>query len=182
MKFEKCDIEGLLIITPDVFEDNRGFFMETWNLRKFKEFGITETFVQQNHAGSVKGVIRGLHYQLDKPQGKLVRACLGKVFDVAVDIRKSSPTFGRWHGQILSQENKLMMWIPQGFAHGYLALSDRAEIQYSCTELYSPGDDHSISWKDPEIGIKWPLPNEVEPVLSSKDAVAGSFSDAEVFP
>jgi dTDP-4-dehydrorhamnose 3,5-epimerase len=181
VKFEKCEIDGLLVITPDVFEDKRGFFMETWNIRKFREFGVADTFVQQNHAGSKLGVIRGLHYQLKYPQGKLVRTLRGKVFDVAVDIRKSSPTFGKWHGQILSAENKRMMWIPQGFAHGYLALSERAEIQYSCTELYCPGDDHSISWQDPEIGIEWPLLKGIDPVLSAKDSVAISLADAEVF-
>jgi dTDP-4-dehydrorhamnose 3,5-epimerase len=181
MKFFRCEIEGLVVVVPAVFKDDRGYFMEAWNFEEFKNNGLPEMFLQQNQAGSKLGVIRGLHYQLHQPQGKLVRVSRGKIFDVAVDIRQNSSTFGKWHGQILSEEKREMIWIPPGFAHGYLALSDWAEIQYGCTALYCSGDDHSILWNDPEIGIDWPVPPGVQPVLSEKDRNAVALAQAEVF-
>ena len=179
-EFIKTEIPEVIIVKPKVFGDERGFFMETYKKSDFKKAGIDTDFVQDNHSKSVKGVLRGLHYQLEpKAQGKLVRCIRGKIFDVAVDIRKGSPTFGKWIGLELSEENKLMLWIPEGFAHGFLTLSEEAEIVYKVSGAeYSPEHDRGIRWNDPDIGIKWPL--EGEPILSEKDRIAPLLKDAEV--
>jgi len=174
-------IPDVLIFEPKVFGDSRGFFLESYNQRAFQEAtGWAPAFVQDNHSGSAKGVLRGLHYQIRQPQGKLVRVTAGEVFDVAVDIRKSSTTFGRWVGANLSAENKLQMWIPPGFAHGFLVLSEFAEFVYKTTDFYAPEHDRCICWDDPAIGIEWPL--EGEPVLSSKDQQGVSLQQAQLFP
>lgn len=149
-------ISGLYIIEPKVFGDERGYFMETYNEKDMEEAGLTMKFVQDNQSSSTKGVLRGLHYQIKHPQGKLVRVIRGTVFDVAVDIREGSETYGRWYGLVLSEENKKQFYVPEGFAHGYFVLSDTAEFCYKCTEFYHPGDDGGIAWNDPNIGIKWP--------------------------
>lgn len=156
IKVSKCEIEGLLTIDPAVFYDSRGFFMETYNLNDMAEAGIDCVFVQDNQSRSVKGVLRGLHYQINFPQAKLVRVVRGEVFDVAVDIRPGSATYGKWHGDILSEENHRQLFIPEGFAHGFLVLSDVAELSYKCTDFYHPGDEAGIAWNDPQIAIVWP--------------------------
>jgi len=173
-------LPGVRLITPRVFGDDRGFFLESWNARAFAEAGIDATFVQDNHSRSGKGVLRGLHYQLGSPQGKLVRVTRGAVFDVAVDIRRSSPHFGRWVGYELSEANKAMLWIPPGFAHGFVVLSDSADFLYKCTTLYDAAGDRGIAWNDPAIAIDWPL-GDATPQLSAKDAGAPRLADAEVF-
>jgi dTDP-4-dehydrorhamnose 3,5-epimerase len=167
--FIRTDIEGLYIIEPTVFGDERGYFMETYNLKEFQEAGLDMVFVQDNQSKSRKGVLRGLHFQYKHPQGKLVRVTRGEVFDVAVDLRKNSKTFGKWYGVLLSEENKRQFYIPEGFAHGFLVLSDEAELVYKCTEYYHPEDEGGIIWNDPEIGIKWPLEKITEVILSEKD-------------
>ena len=169
MQFKETSLPGVLIVEPQVFGDDRGFFMETYHEAKFREGGIPQTFVQDNHSRSSRGVLRGLHYQVPKAQGKLVRVIRGSVFDVAVDIRKDSPHFGKWFGLELSEENKLQLWVPAGFAHGFAVLSDLADVTYKCTELYDAKGDRSILWNDPDIGIEWPVD---APLLSAKDAVA----------
>ncbi|WP_163329001.1 dTDP-4-dehydrorhamnose 3,5-epimerase [Desulfurobacterium thermolithotrophum] len=179
-EFIRTEIPEVIIVEPKVFGDERGFFMETYKKSDFVKVGIDTDFVQDNHSKSIKGVLRGLHYQLEpKAQGKLVRCVKGKIFDVAVDIRKESPTFGKWVGMELSEENKLMLWIPKGFAHGFLTLSEEAEIIYKVSGgEYSPEHDRSIRWNDPDIGIKWPL--DGEPILSEKDRMAPFLKDAEM--
>jgi dTDP-4-dehydrorhamnose 3,5-epimerase len=174
-------LSGLLLIEPPSFPDDRGFFFESWNARLFTEAtGVEAGFVQDNHSGSKGGVLRGLHYQLPpQPQGKLVRVVTGGVFDVAVDIRQSSPTFGRWFGAELTADNRRQLWVPPGFAHGFLVSSDWAELIYKTTDYYSPGLDRSIRWDDPDIGIDWPI--DGKPILSDKDATAPLLRDAEVF-
>ena len=169
-KFIKTEIEGLVVIEPTVYGDERGFFMESYNMREFAQNGIGRQFVQDNHSKSSRGVLRGLHFQKEHPQAKLVRVIAGSVFDVAVDCRKDSPTYGQWHGIELSQENKRQFYIPEGFAHGFLVLSDVAEFTYKCTEFYHPEDECGIIWNDPQIGIKWPLEGIENIQLSSKDA------------
>lgn len=164
-----CEIEGLAIIQPTVHGDDRGYFMETYNQKDMQDAGLAMTFVQDNQSMSVKGVLRGLHYQINHPQGKLVRVIFGQVFDVAVDLRKNSPTFGAWHGEILSAENKKQFYIPEGFAHGFYVLSDTAEFAYKCTDFYHPGDEGGLRWNDPTIGINWPLLPGATPILSGKD-------------
>ncbi len=176
----ETDLPGVLILEPKVFGDARGFFQETWNARVFAEIGIDAQFVQDNHSRSAKGILRGLHYQVQDPQGKLVRVTSGRVFDVAVDIRRSSPHFGRWTGVELSGENKRMFWVPPGFAHGFVALEDETDFLYKCTALYAPQWDRSIAWNDPDIAIDWPLEG-LAPLLSAKDAAAVALKDAEVF-
>ena len=174
-------IPDVLIFEPKVFGDSRGFFLESYNQRAFQEAtGWAPAFVQDNHSGSAKGVLRGLHYQIRQPQGKLVRVTAGEVFDVAVDMRKSSPTFGHWVGANLSAENKSQMWIPPGFAHGFLVLSEFAEFLYKTTDFYAPEHERCIRWDDPAIGIEWPL--EAEPVLSRKDRQGVSLQQAQLFP
>jgi len=168
MNVIKSSIPDVLIIEPKVFGDSRGFFYESFNQKAFnKATGLNVSFVQDNHSRSVKGVLRGLHYQIQQPQGKLLRVTRGAVFDVAVDLRKSSPTFGLWTGTELSEENYRQMWVPAGFAHGFLALSDRADVLYKTTDYYAPEYERSILWNDPEIGIVWPV--ETEPLISEKD-------------
>ena len=170
-----CDIPGLLILEPKVFGDARGFFLETWNQFRYREAGVGEDFVQDNLSFSRRGILRGLHFQNPKPQGKLLQVLQGEVFDVAVDIRRSSPTFGKWHGLVLSGENKRQFYIPVGFAHGFVVLSETALFHYKCTEFYSPKDEMAIRWDDPDIGIAWPLK---EPLLSERDAKGLCLRDA----
>lgn len=181
MKATPLDIPQVILLEPRVFGDERGFFFESFNQRLFDEaVGRPVTFVQDNHSKSARGVLRGLHYQLPpNAQGKLVRVVQGEVFDVAVDIRKSSPTFGQWVGATLSAENKRQLWIPEGFAHGFITLSDTAEFLYKTTNFYAPESEGAIIWNDPKIGIQWPT--GLEPKLSGKDGAAAAFQDAEVF-
>ena len=178
---ETCDIEGLKIITPTVFGDERGYFMETYNYNDYKAAGLDMEFVQDNQSMSVKGVLRGLHYQKQYPQGKLVRAVRGTVFDVAVDLRTGSETYGKWFGVVLSAENKKQFYIPEGFAHGFLVLSDEAEFAYKCTDFYHPGDEGGMAWNDPEIGVEWPIEEGMELIISEKDQKWGGFRDAFKF-
>ena len=156
MKIIPTAIPDVLLIEPDVFGDNRGFFMETWHRQKYAEAGLDVNFVQDNHSRSAKGVLRGLHYQLEQPQGKLVRVVTGVVFDVAVDVRKGSPTFGQWVGAELSDENQHQLYVPPGFAHGFSVLSESADFLYKCTDFYAPQNEHGILWNDPDINIQWP--------------------------
>jgi len=167
-------LPGVLLVEPVVHRDSRGFFLETYHQQRYREAGIAGTFVQDNHSRSVRGTLRGLHFQLRRPQGKLVRALAGEMFDVAVDIRRGSPTFGRWFGARLSAENFLQIYVPPGFAHGFCVTSEVGEVEYKCTELYDPEDELGIAWNDPEIGIEWPLP---EPLLSAKDKAAPRLSE-----
>lgn len=176
MNFITTPLPGVILIEPKVFADPRGFFMETYHLERFREHGIAETFVQDNHSRSARGVLRGLHYQEPNPQGKLVRCTRGALFDVAVDIRKGSPHFGKWVGYELSEENKRMLWVPPGFAHGFCVVSETADLVYKCTAPYEPSGDRGIAWNDPDIGITWPL--DGEPTLSAKDAKAPRLRDA----
>jgi dTDP-4-dehydrorhamnose 3,5-epimerase len=180
MNIIKTEIPDVLIIEPKVFGDARGFFYESFNARAFAETtGLQVTFVQDNHSRSAKNVLRGLHYQIKQPQGKLVRVVAGEVFDVAVDLRKSSPTFGQWTGALLSAENKLMLWVPEGFAHGFLVISDSADFLYKTTDYYAPAHERCIAWNDEQIGVQWPLTGP--PTLAAKDAAGKRLSDAEVF-
>lgn len=164
-----CDIEGLYVIEPTVFEDERGYFVETYNQNDMKEAGLDMVFVQDNQSMSTRGVLRGLHFQKQFPQGKLVRVVRGKVFDVAVDLRSDSKTYGKWFGVELSAENMKQFYIPEGFAHGFLVLSDEAEFCYKCTDFYHPGDEGGLTWNDPEIGVEWPLEEGVDLIISEKD-------------
>jgi len=166
VKINQLAIPGVFVIEPKCFEDNRGYFMETYHQQKYQKAGIDQAFVQDNHSHSSQGVLRGLHYQLKNPQGKLIYAVTGTIFDVAVDIRKGSPTFGQWTGAELSAENKRQIYVPQGFAHGFVGWSESADIIYKCTDLYTPGDEYGVLWSDPEIGIDWPVEH---PILSQKD-------------
>jgi len=181
MKIIKTDIPDVLIIEPKVFTDDRGFFMETYQKRMFSEAGLPTEFVQDNHSGSRQGILRGLHYQLKHSQGKLVRVVVGEVFDVAVDLRKSSPTFGQWTGATLSAENRRGLWVPPGFGHGYYVLSEWAEFVYKVTDFYAPDWERTILWNDPQIGIQWPLVNGQMPVISAKDAAGKALSQADIF-
>ena len=181
MKVIPTEIPDVLIIEPQVYGDDRGFFLESFNQRDFREkTGVNTTFVQDNHSMSLKNVLRGLHYQIPNPQGKLVRVVNGSVFDVAVDARQSSPTFGQWVGCVLSAENKRIFWVPEGFAHGFLVLSDRAEFLYKTTNYYYPQYEKTILWNDADLGIDWPL--EIPPILSPKDQAGQPFKSVEVFP
>ena len=182
MEFVRTDIPEVVLIRPQVFGDARGYFLETWQSSRFAAAGIDAAFVQDNHSHSARGVLRGLHYQIRQPQGKLVRVVTGSVFDVAVDVRRSSPTFGRWVGYELSDQNHHMMWVPPGFAHGYLVLSESADFLYRCTDFYAPASERAIRWDDPDLGVRWPLPGGAAPVLSAKDIAAPPFRDAEYFP
>ena len=181
MKFLGTGLPGVIKIEPAVHSDDRGFFMETWQARRFSDAGISEDFVQDNFRHSSKGTLRGLHYQIEQAQGKLVRVVQGEVYDVAVDLRKSSPQYGRWSGEVLSAENKHQLWVPPGFGHGFLVLSASAEFEYKCTDYYAPEFERSIRWDDPDIGIEWPLVDGLEPTLSSKDADAPFLKDAETY-
>ncbi|HEX7972946.1 MAG TPA: dTDP-4-dehydrorhamnose 3,5-epimerase [Anaerolineales bacterium] len=181
MKFLPSAIPDILIIEPQVFGDERGFFLETYQARQFAEAGITADFVQDNHSGSRQGILRGLHYQVRQVQGKLVRVIAGEIFDVAVDIRRSSPTFGRWEGVCLSAQNKLQVWVPPGFAHGFYVLSEWAEVVYKATDFYAPQAERTLLWNDPALGIDWPLLDGQLPLLSAKDAQGMPLSQAELF-
>ncbi|MGL6546317.1 dTDP-4-dehydrorhamnose 3,5-epimerase [Aeromonas veronii] len=180
MKVRDTNIPDVKIIEPTVYGDERGFFMETWNQKKFEEFvtGSRTNFVQDNHSKSKKGILRGLHYQTKHTQGKLVRVVAGEVFDVAVDIRKGSPTYGQWVGEYLSVKNKKQLWIPEGFAHGFYVISDEAEFVYKCTDFYCPEFERTIIWNDEDLNISWPL--SIEPILSTKDKSGVMLKFAEV--
>ncbi len=181
MKALATAIPEVVLIEPQVFGDARGFFFESWNRRAFAQAaGRDWEFVQDNHSASARGVLRGLHYQVRQPQGKLVRVVAGEVYDVAVDLRRASPTFGRWVGERLSAENHRMLWVPPGFAHGFLVLSDRAEFLYKATDYYAPQHERTLLWNDPALGIAWPL--EGEPLLKPKDAAGAPLAQAETFP
>jgi dTDP-4-dehydrorhamnose 3,5-epimerase len=173
-------LKDVVILEPEVFGDERGFFLEAYNEATFGKLGLPTRFMQDNHSGSRKGVLRGLHYQLLQPQGKLVRALRGEIFDVAVDLRQGSVQFGQWFGLVLSAENKRQLWIPPGFGHGFLVLSDFAEVSYKATELYAPAHERSILWNDPAIGIAWPL--DGAPTLSAKDEAGVLLANAETYP
>lgn len=179
MNVIRAAIPDVLIIEPKVYGDQRGLFFESYNRRALQAHGIAEEFVQDNHSRSAKNVLRGLHYQIRQPQGKLVRVIAGEVFDVAVDIRRSSPTFGKWVGEILSAGNKRMMWIPQGFAHGFLTLSEAAEFLYKATDYWAPEHERAIIWNDPDLAIAWPISGA--PTLAAKDAAAQRLAAAELF-
>lgn len=172
-----CDIDGLKVIEPKVFGDDRGYFVETYNYNDFKEAGIDCKFVQDNQSGSKRGVLRGLHFQKSFPQDKLVRVISGEVFDVAVDLREGSKTYGKWFGVILSAENKKQFFIPKNFAHGFLVLSDYAEFAYKCTDFYHPNDEGGLSYDDPKIGVKWPIPEGMELIMSDKDKKWGGIEE-----
>ncbi|EKM95232.1 dTDP-4-dehydrorhamnose 3,5-epimerase [Pseudomonas sp. JL972] len=181
MKIIETSIPDVLIIEPKVFGDERGFFYESFNAAAFEAAtGLKRQFVQDNHSKSQRGVLRGLHYQIQQPQGKLVRVVAGEVFDVAVDLRRSSPSFGRWTGVLLNAENKRQLWIPEGFAHGFVVLSETAEFLYKTTDYYAPEHERSLLWNDPELGIDWPL--DTPPQLSAKDQAGKLLRDAELFP
>ena len=182
MQFLPTEIKDVVVVEPEIFGDQRGFFMETWHARKFAEAGICADFVQDNHSRSRQGILRGLHYQTQQPQGKLVRVVQGEVFDVAVDLRSSSLTFGRWVGFILSESNRKMLWIPPGFAHGFYVLSPTAELVYKCTDFYAPAFERTLIWNDTDVKISWPLLGGAAPELSEKDAAGVTFKNAECYP
>src|ERR1700732_1201117 len=182
MKFTKTPIADVVLVEPQVFGDARGFFMETWQEEKFKAAGIDAAYVQDNHSRSSQWTLRGLHLQVQHTQGKLVRVSLGSVFDVVVDLRRTSPSFGAWWGVELSAENHRMLWVPRGLAHGILVTSESADFLYKCTDLYSPSHERTLAWDDPTVGIEWPLPAGVQPKLSAKDLSGKSFSEIERFP
>ena len=181
MKFTHTSLNGVILIEPDVFGDQRGFFMETFQKKVFSEAGISADFVQDNHSGSRQGTLRGLHYQVRQSQGKLVRFVVGEAFDVAVDLRRNSPTFGKWEGVILSAENKRQLWIPEGFAHGFYVLSEWAELVYKASDYYAPQCERTLLWNDPLVGIHWPLIEGIELLISPKDAQGTPLQDAEVY-
>lgn len=174
-------VPEVFLLEPQVFIDSRGFFLETYQADKYAQVGIVERFVQDNHSGSQQGVLRGLHYQIRQPQGKLVRALVGNIFDVVVDLRRSSPTFGKWVGHHLSAENRLQIWVPPGFAHGFYVASEWAEVIYKATDYYAPQFERTLLWNDPAIGIEWPLLADQLPLLSEKDAQGKPLSEAEVY-
>jgi dTDP-4-dehydrorhamnose 3,5-epimerase len=180
VKFIPTAIPDVIVVEPVVHGDHRGFFLETWHAGKFREAGLDLTFVQDNHSGSIGNTIRGLHYQIERPQGKLVRAIAGEIFDVAVDLRRSSPTYGRWVGITLSAANRLQLWIPEGFAHGYCVTGQGAEVVYKCTDLYIAEHERTLRWNDPAIGISWPLGQE-PPLISAKDAKGLAFDRIPTF-
>nr|WP_298925208.1 dTDP-4-dehydrorhamnose 3,5-epimerase [uncultured Erythrobacter sp.] len=180
MKLLECDIPGPMIVEPSVFGDKRGFFLETWSESAFLEAGLELHFVQDNHSRSQKGVLRGMHFQNPGAQGKLVRVANGSVYDVVVDLRRSSDHFGRWTAVELSATNKRMLWVPEGFAHGFLTLEDDTDFLYKCTAPYAPGAEHTLAWDDPEVGVKWPL-DGITPLISEKDALGQSLSEVASF-
>ncbi len=181
MKITPTKIPAVLLIDPEVHGDERGFFMETYQVEKFAAAGIAYPFIQDNHSGSRQGTLRGLHYQIRQPQGKLLRVVVGEIFDVVVDIRRQSPTFGQWVGCNLSAESRQQMWVPPGFAHGFYVLSEWAELVYKATDLYAPAWERTIRWDDPQIGIAWPLLPGKEPIISNKDAQGTDFEGADLF-
>lgn len=178
-QFTETGIKGLVVVEPKVFGDNRGYFMETYNYNDFKAAGLDMVFVQDNQSKSKKGVLRGLHFQKKNPQGKLVRVVSGEVYDVAVDLRKGSETYGKWYGVLLSEENKKQFYVPEGFAHGFVVMSETAEFVYKCTRFYDPSDEGGLMWNDPEIGIDWPVPENAELLLSEKDQHHQPLKDFE---
>jgi dTDP-4-dehydrorhamnose 3,5-epimerase len=182
MEVVSTAIADVKLIRPKVFRDARGFFLETWNRRSFSAAGLELEFVQDNQSRSAKGTLRGLHYQIRHPQGKLVLVTRGVVFDVAVDIRRSSPSFGQWVGATLSDENHEMLWVPPGFAHGFCVVSESADFQYKCTDFYAPEHERTIAWNDSDLAVDWPVPRDMEPLLSPKDEKGIPFRDAECFP
>lgn len=182
MEVQETSLSGVMLIRPKMFGDDRGFFLESWNERLFADAGINAEFVQDNHSRSARNVLRGLHYQLEKPQGKLVRVIKGAVFDAVVDVRRRSPTFGKWLGLELSEANQLMLWVPPGFAHGFLVTGDSADFVYKCTEFYAPETERVIRWDDPEIGVQWPLPRGMSPALSSRDQLGRLLIHSDCFP
>ncbi|HET98109.1 MAG TPA: dTDP-4-dehydrorhamnose 3,5-epimerase [Desulfurivibrio alkaliphilus] len=182
MKFTPTAIPEVILIEPQVFGDERGFFMETWHAEKFAAAGLDLAFVQDNHSRSTRGTLRGLHYQLKQPQGKLARVIAGEVFDVAVDLRRHAPTFGRWVGVTLSAANKRMLWVPPGFAHGFYVLSPEADFLYKCTQFYAPAEERVLRWDDPELAIAWPLRPDLPPLLSAKDRAGAGLGEAECYP
>lgn len=181
MEFIATKFPDVILVQPEVYGDDRGFFMETYRAKNFADAGIKDTFVQDNHSGSVQGTLRGLHYQIRQPQGKLVQVVSGEIFDVAVDIRRSSPYFGKWVGEILSEENKKQLWIPVGFAHGFYVLSERASVLYKTTDYYSAEWDRTILWNDPDIEIDWPLIEGSQLLVSEKDTNGIPLMEAEIF-
>ena len=181
MKFEATILRDAYLIEPRVFGDQRGFFMETWNAETFHNAGFDMHFVQDNHSRSAGGILRGMHYQTEHTQGKLVRVTSGEVFDVIVDLRRSSPTLGQWYGVSLSAENQRMLWVPAGFAHGFYVTSDVADFQYKCTELYHPESEVCLAWNDPTVGIEWPIDGAEPPLLSAKDSTGLSWQELPLF-
>lgn len=181
MDIIQTDIPDVLLIVPRVFNDDRGFFMETYQRQKMEEGGIQAVFVQDNHSRSTRGTLRGLHYQINNVQGKLVRVVSGQIYDVAVDIRRASPTFGQWVGAFLSDENHHQLWVPPGFAHGFYVISDAADVLYKATDFYNPAAERCIVWNDKTLGVRWQIPEGETPVLSAKDLAGKSFKKAEVF-
>ena len=181
MRFDPTDIPDIILVQPEVHEDHRGFFMETYRSDLFADHGISEAFVQDNHSSSCRGTLRGLHYQVRQPQGKLLRVVTGEIFDVTVDLRRSSPSFGRWVGAILSGENKHLLWAPPGVAHGFYVLSDRAEVTYKTTDYYAAEWERTLLWNDPDLRIEWPLAENEMPLLSEKDAQGKPLAQAELF-
>jgi dTDP-4-dehydrorhamnose 3,5-epimerase len=182
MEFEPTRLPEVVLIKPRVFGDARGYFFETWQAQRYEGASIAAHFVQDNHSHSTRGTLRGLHFQIQQPQGKLVRVTRGDVFDVAVDMRRSSPRFGQWVGATLSEANHHMLWVPPGFAHGYLTLTDEVDFIYKCTDYYAPQHERAIRWDDPKVGVKWPLPLGTAPILSAKDAAAPLLAQAESYP
>ncbi len=182
MNIIQTTLAGVLLIEPRVFGDERGFFYESFNARAFAQAtGVTDPFVQDNHSHSTRGVLRGLHYQIEQAQGKLVRAVTGEVYDAVVDLRRSSPTFGRWEGFVLSAQNKRMLWVPPGFGHGYFVLSESTDFLYKTTDYYAPQHERCVLWNDPAVGVQWPL-NGIEPILSAKDKLGARLADAPLYP
>ena len=182
MRVEATTLPDVLLIHPRVFADSRGYLVESWQRDRYQQAGLPTDFVQDNESGSVRHTLRGLHYQLGTPQGKLVRVIQGEIFDVAVDIRRGSAHFGRWFGTTLSGQNRAQLWIPAGFAHGFLVLSEHAVVVYKCTALYAPADERTILWNDPELAIDWPLTAGASPLVSARDAQGSPLRAAELFP
>ena len=182
MKVLPTPIAGVLVVEPRVFGDHRGFFLESWNRQAMQDAGIPADFVQDNHSRSVRGTLRGMHFQLQHPQGKLVRVARGAVYDVVVDVRRGSPTFGHWFGTELSDTNYRMLWAPPGMAHGFLAISDTVDFVYKCTDYYHPEHERVLQWSDPDVAIEWPTPAGKAPKLSARDALGASLSTLECFP
>jgi len=182
VKFTPAPLEGVVLIEPTVFTDARGFFLETWRQQEFAANGIEARFVQDNHSRSVQWTLRGMHFQVQHAQGKLVRVVRGAVFDAVVDLRRSSPTFGRWWAVELSEQNHRLLWVPPGLAHGILVISASADLLYKCTDVYSPAHERTLAWNDSQVGIRWPLPDGVQPLLSAKDAAGTPFPAIDTFP
>ncbi len=181
MKFEATPLAGVYLLQPRVFGDTRGFFLESWNAQTFSEAGFDLAFVQDNHSRSARGILRGMHFQTEHPQGKLVRVTAGEVFDAVVDLRRSSPTLGQWYGTTLSSDNHRMLWVPPGFAHGFYVTSEYADFQYKCTDFYHPASEVCLAWDDPTVGIEWPVPAGERPLLSDKDSAGLAWDEIPLF-